>query len=167
MGDLSSKLNNISIGVVSTADRKFRIIDVSLNVSALFGHALVIRDTAGVPFACANIQKSGPISMKASFVPAVNDGVSGSVSFSQDSPYHPTVIDYSLTGLGNKAKGIHVHQYPIPTPSPANPCSGASVGAHLNPYGVNNKASDYPADGSGGRVFIDSYGGNFYRWVSP
>ncbi len=163
MGDLSSKLNNVSIGIANDAKnaRKFRVIDVSLNVSSIYGHALVIRNSAGVPFACANIIKSGPMSMKASFEPSTHDGVSGAVSFSQESPYHPTIIDFALTGLNNKAKGIHVHQFPIPEPAPSNPCAAPVVGAHLNPYGINNKAANYPADGSGGTSILLFFSNSF------
>eukprot|EP00794_Sanderia_malayensis_P005506 gene5506-6191_t len=158
MGDLSSKLNNISIGIANDAvnAKKFRLIDISLNISAIQGHALVIKDSRGVPFACANIMKDGPLSMSSSFDAAKHDGVSGAVSFTQESPYHPTKINFKLNGLNDKAKGIHVHQFPIPDPAPAtNPCAGAVVGAHLNPYGINNKASNYPADGSG--ASLDKY----------
>lgn len=151
MGDLSSKHENITVGIADnrTTTRPVRYIDSNLAVSKIIGHALVIRDTKGVPIACTNIVKSGPISLSAAFDASNHDGVAGSVSFKQDSPYHPTIINYALTGLKSRANGHHVHQYPIPNPEPKSPCAGSVVGGHLNPYGIVKTAS-YPASGSNG-----------------
>ena len=151
MGDLSSKDGNITIGIANNQPmtRPVRYIDLNLAVSKIIGHALVIRDTKGAPIACTNIMKSGPISVSAVFDASNHDGVAGSVSFKQDSPYHPTIINYALTGLKTRANGHHVHQYPIPNPEPKSPCAGAVVGGHLNPYGIAKTAS-YPASGING-----------------
>ena len=151
MGDLSSKHNNITVGIANnrTMTRQIRYIDLNLAVSKIIGHALVIRDTKGVPIACTNIVKSGPISVSAAFDASSHDGVTGSVSFKQDSPYHPTIINYALTGLKSRANGHHVHQYPIPNPEPKSPCAGAVVGGHLNPYRIA-KTPSYPASGING-----------------
>lgn len=147
MGDLSSKLDNISVGIASTARKEFRFIDLNLAVSKVIGHALVILDLSGAPLACANILKSGPMALSASFAPDQHDGVNGLISFKQDSPYHPTVIHYKLDGLANRANGNHVHKFPIPQPPPSNPCANSVVSGHLNPYGIVRN-SQYPADGS-------------------
>ena len=147
MGDLSSKLGNISIGVANTDRQQFRVIDVNLTVSKIIGHALVIRDLSGAPVACANILKSGPIALSAVFSAGEHDMVSGNISFKQDSPYHPTMINYYLDGLANKANGHHIHKFPIPHPSPKDPCANAVISGHLNPYGIVKNAG-YPADGS-------------------
>eukprot|EP00795_Rhopilema_esculentum_P011985 gene11985-2568_t len=157
MGDLSSKLANISVGIANSNSLKkpFRLIDGNLAVENVFGHALVIRDVSGSPVACTNILKGGSVSLAASFSSGKHDGVSGSVSFKQDSPYHPTVIKFAIDGLAKKANGIHVHEYPIPSPAPvSSPCANAVVGGHLNPYKVV-KDSSYPVDGA--NVTMDKY----------
>ena len=147
MGDLTSKLGNISVGIANTDRQQFRMIDLNLAVSKSIGHALVIRDISGTPVACANILKSGPVMLTATFLREEHDGVSGNISFKQDSPYHPTTIHYNLDGLNSRAKGHHVHKFPIPQPAPNNSCSGSVVSGHLNPFGIV-KDSSYPADGS-------------------
>ena len=156
MGDLSSKLENISIGIANTERKKFRLIDTNLAVSKIIGHALVIRDLSGAPVACANVLRSGQMSLSASFSASQHDGVFGSITFKQDSPYHPTIINYNLVGLEKRAKGFHVHRYPIPQPAPKNPCADSIVSGHLNPYGIV-KDSSYPADGSNSRFLLHSF----------
>ena len=147
MGDLYSKLGAISIGIANTDRQQFRFIDFNLAVSKVIGHALVIRDLSSEPVACANIQKSGPITLSSAFSAANHDGVSGYISFKQDSPYHPTTIRNNLNGLAKRANGYHVHKFPIPMPEPTDPCANSVVAGHLNPYGIVKDAS-YPADGS-------------------
>ena len=147
MGDLSSKLGTISIGIANTDRHQFRFIDLNLAVSKVIGHALVIRDLSGEPVACANILKNGPITLSSVFSAANHDGVSGYISFKQDSPYHPTTIHINLNGLAKRANGYHVHKFPIPVPAPTNPCANSVVAGHLNPYGIVKDAT-YPADGS-------------------
>ena len=147
MGDLSSKLGNISIGIANIDKRQFRFVDVNLAVSKVIGHALVIRDLSGMPVACTNIKKSGPITLSSVFSAANHDGVSGYISFKQDSPYHPTTMHNNLNGLAKRANGYHIHTFPIPVPAPTNPCASSVVSGHLNPYGIG-KGAGHPADGS-------------------
>lgn len=156
IGDLSGKLENISIGIANINKKRFRVIDLNLPLSKVIGHALVIRDLSGEPVTCANILKSGPLYLSASFAPGQHDGVSGFVSFKQDSPYHPTVIHYKLDGLSKRANGNHIHKFPIPQPPPKNPCAGSVVSGHLNPYGIV-KDSQYPVDGSNSKTFLRSF----------
>ena len=151
VGNLSSKLNTISIGIANVMSKRFRRLDQNLPLFGsikVVGHGLVIKGANDAPLACANIVLLGAMSAQASFTAAKHDGVSGSVSFNQQSPYHPTLINFNLAGLANRANGIHVHVFPIPTPEPASPCANTAVAGHLNPYGVSNKVN-YPSPGAG------------------
>jgi len=72
-------------------------------------------------------------------------GVFGNLTFQQDSPYHGTHLKVNLEGLDNRAKGYHVHQFPIT--DPVNRCSARSVGGHVNPWGINVTLSPPPNSG--------------------
>jgi Cu/Zn superoxide dismutase len=67
-----------------------------------------------------------------------SDGVSGSMTLTQHSPYDPTEVNVEITGLRQLAGGWHVHDWPVPqrVDSTQQMCSGASVSGHFNPFGI-------------------------------
>ena len=43
-----------------------------------------------------------------------SEGVTGEISFTQPSPFHPVVTSIDLKGLDGRTGGFHVHEYPVP-----------------------------------------------------
>ncbi|KAI5796321.1 superoxide dismutase [Peziza echinospora] len=82
-------------------------------------------------------------------------GVSGTVTFTQESEGAPTIVEYNITGNdANSQRGFHIHQFGDNT----NGCT--SAGPHFNPYGKTHGA---PGDeerhvGDLGNVSTDAHG---------
>eukprot|EP00111_Clytia_hemisphaerica_P000985 TCONS_00002850-protein len=150
IGDLTGKHGTLDVGVAG--DKKLTVIDSNL---PLFGegdnnvkqHVFVILEQGSNDkvLGCGIIKPKGPFKAVSTFVADKNSGVSGTVEFEQISPYHRTYFVVNLKGLDERAKGYHVHKFPISDSS--NPCSGASVGGHLNPWGINPSNSPKPGTG--------------------
>ena len=144
MGDLSGKISNMSIENGNL--KQFFLSYPNFPFSQTVGRALVVMSNNQV-IGCGNIELTGPIEAQSTFITTIHKGISGFVKLYQVSPYHPTELEVSLSGLNNRVKGYHIHQYPIANTE--SPCSPQSVGGHLNPFGVDIKKSP------------DAYKGNF------
>ena len=136
MGDLSGKISNMSI--VNGNLKQFFFSYPNFAFSQTVGKALVVISNNKI-IGCGNIELTGPIEAQSTFTTTMHKGISGFVKLYQVSPYHPTKLEVSLSGLNNGVKGYHVHQYPIANLE--RPCSLQSVGGHLNPFGVDIKKS--------------------------
>ena len=69
------------------------------------------------------------------------NGVNGTITFSQDNEHAPTVIQVNVLGLdSSQSFPWHVHQYPFLLSSPS-PCSDSSVGGHYDPLGASSAAN--------------------------
>ena len=154
VGDLSAKHASLDMSVGVKGDKKFTVIDANLPVhgqnDTVQNRLLVITNSgsSNQVLGCGIIKLRGPLRAISQFTPDANKGIAGYVYFKQDSPYHQTKIEVNLTGLAERTKGYHVHMYPIPEqPADGNPCSGASVGGHLNPWKVDQKKSPQPDKG--------------------
>ena len=148
MGDLSGKLSNMSI--VNGNLKQFFLSYPNFAFSQTVGRALVVMSNNQI-IGCGNIELTGPVEAQSTFITTLHKGISGFVKLYQVSPYHPTKLEVSLSGLNNSVKGYHVHQYPIANME--SPCSPQSVGGHLNPFGVVIKESP------------DAYEGNFLHFT--
>ncbi|XP_065657005.1 uncharacterized protein LOC101240538 isoform X2 [Hydra vulgaris] len=121
--------------------------NLSLNGgNTINNRGLVILDKSNNILGCGKIQNNGPLKTSALFNSATHQGVNGSFSFTQNSPFHPTNVVISLTGLAKKAKGYHVQMFPISDLS--DQCSSQSVGLHFNPNKVNATTSPTPGQGT-------------------
>ena len=136
MGDLSGKMNNMSIN--NRTLKQFFLSYPNFAFSQTVGRALVVMSNNQI-IGCGNIELTGPVEAQSTFITTLHKGISGFVKLYQVSPYHPTKLEVSLSGLNNSVKGYHVHQYPIANME--SPCSPQSVGGHLNPFGVDIKKS--------------------------
>lgn len=89
----------------------------------------------GARIACANVTRFRPLEAVSVFN---ENGVIGSVRFSQRSPYDPTQVRVVLRGLGEMADGYHVHEYPVGPENLGSPgkCASRYTGGHWNPTNV-------------------------------
>lgn len=146
IGDLSNKGApfNVNNGVTK---QLYTDTDLPLFMSSegfqINGLSTVIHnESLGAPrIACANISIYQPLQAIAIFN---ENGVSGSISFYQHSPFDPTVITVNLEGLRSIADGYHVHAYSVGTGSSPGRCDNQFTGGHWNPHGImqQGKTSD-------------------------
>ncbi|BFY97587.1 hypothetical protein BsWGS_00626 [Bradybaena similaris] len=142
-GELSGKLGNVSIAQnimgarMAYTDRNLPLLD------ALKEKLLIITSSNGSR-ACSVIRVYEARQAEVVFS---NDGITGSVSFSQANPFDSTTIHVNLMGLNNMAKGYHVHLWPTPVKivDGQDLCGPATVSGHLNPYNKNVSDPSYPA----------------------
>ena len=142
-GNLSAKLETLDTTKADT--KQIFVLYPGLTLSDIIGKAFVISNNNEI-IGCGNIYLSGPLEVQSSFTDSEHKGISGYFKFTQVSPYHPTKLKVSLSGLDNRVKGYHVHQFPIS--DKGNPCSPESVGGHLNPKNVDPKKSPKPMKGN-------------------
>lgn len=157
IGDLTSKHGRITVSVATSkqSSNKSAFTDTNLpltGANTVIGESMVLfaANNPGTPVACAKIMNLKPKILKASFTPAVNEGVDGYFKFTQASPFDPTTAEINLSGLDNKAQGYHVHAYPSPEYkhlSGSASCSGLIAGDHWNPFNIDINTS--PAGGTG------------------
>ncbi|XP_047123939.1 uncharacterized protein LOC101240538 isoform X1 [Hydra vulgaris] len=134
--------------------------NLSLNGgNTINNRGLVILDKSNNILGCGKIQNNGPLKSSAIFNSATHQGVNGSFSFTQNSPFHPTNVVISLTGLGKNAKGYHVHMFPISDLS--DQCSSQSVGLHFNPNKVKATTSPTPGQGTYDKYQAGDLGGKY------
>lgn len=142
-GNLSGKLGNASIAQnimgarMAYTDRNLPLLD------ALKEKLLIIISSNGSPV-CSIIRVYEP---RQAVVVFSNDGVTGSLNFSQANPFDSTTIHVNLMGLNNMAKGYHIHLWPTPVKivDGQDLCGAATVSGHLNPYNKNVSDPSYPA----------------------
>ena len=136
LGDLTGKSKPLSFDNSSTTS--FFYTDRNLPLGGLYsivGRSVVIHtaDRGSGRLACANITLLSPQQTRAVFSMS---GVNGQVSFSQSTPFSPTLVQVVLNGLLRLAGGYHIHELPVPAASgPAMPDCSATAG-HFNPFNV-------------------------------
>ena len=141
IGDLSNK--GAPFNVVNGFVRQF-YSDTDLPLSgeniSIVDRSVVIHeaDRGGPRIACANISRYSPLEAEAVFTNQDGTPITGSISFSQTSPFDRTRVDVQLAGLGGMAGGYHVHVSPIGPFGLGYPtrCSGTYAGGHWNPLDV-------------------------------
>ena len=141
IGDLSNK--SAPFDVVSRRVRQF-YTDTDLPILpdidgySIDNRSVVIHDSNGGPsrIACTNLTQYQPLEAISIF----NDrGVTGSIRFTQLSPYDPTLVTVMLRGLRQMPNGYHVHEYPVGPRRLGSPekCGVEFTGGHWNPTGVS------------------------------
>lgn len=145
VGNLSGKLGTFTL----TSGKKFAFSDTNLpltlsDASSITEKPLVVYNAeSSVILGCASIKL---LTAKMAYVRFSHQGVKGSLTFSQSSPFDPTQTAVNLTGLNQNAKGYHVHLWPAPLQVMASQdlCGLTIVSGHFNPYGKNPTSTDYP-----------------------
>ena len=114
-------------------------VDLNLPLSgrdSIIGRGIKLHvPDVNAPRACAEITEYVEHTGEATFD---QDGVTGSVTFTQRSPYDPTITHVELRNLRSLAGGYDVHEWPVPQRVQADQkvCSPTSVSGHFNPFGV-------------------------------
>ena len=129
-GDLSGKFGDLS-GLSSLAAKEYTNNNLPLSGNdTIVGRSIVVHDTAGGRWVCANIVMRAEASFAMS-------GVTGVIVFTQPDTSQLTQVQVSLSGLANQAGQYHVHVTPINSSvTSGQECSQTSVGGHFNPRGV-------------------------------
>lgn len=153
IGQLSGKLGDVTIAVNSREARQgYTDRNLPLMGSETVDRRLLLIKTPSGN-ACAVIRVFSKRSAVAEFS---HDGITGSISFTQDSPFDPTQTVVNLKGLKIGAKGYHVHLWPTPAKvvDGQELCSATVVSGHFNPYNKNTSDPAYPPPNSS---TVDNY----------
>lgn len=161
IGDLSSKHGTLEfVNGEVTISGVDTMLPLSGDYSIISRYVVVKRVGENRVVACAKINIAGPLDAISMFKADKNKGVYGHLKFFQQSPYHPTYVDVKLDGLAERANGYHVHQFPISDFN--NPCSGSSVGGHVNTWLVDKNTSPLPSEnGSLDRYEVGDLSGRY------
>lgn len=138
VGDLSSKGGQIDFtaeqsGKLIYTDTDLPISPTHDNLSIANLSVVVHQANGGGPrLSCANLTPLSGREAVAMF--SGEEGVSGTITFTQRTPFDKTTLTVDLTGLSSLAGGYHVHDTPIGMG--ANKCSQQFTGGHWNPHNV-------------------------------
>ena len=110
--------------------------------NSITNHSLSLGMSDTATLSCANILLLPPRSAVATF--NVN-GVAGTISFMQATPFEHTRVRVDLRGLNMMAGGYHVHKWPVG--STQTDCGSRITGGHFNPLNadpdVNSTRDEY------------------------
>lgn len=139
--DLTSEFGYLNVETISN-HVFYYFIDPNLSLegeNSVLDMSLVLSDITGTSVACPTIRELTPKTIY-SYVSSKN--ISGTVTFSQRSPWDHTTIRVDLQNLQSLIGGYHVHEYPIPPRyfESDNLADVNSVAGHFNPYGI----TDFP-----------------------
>ena len=139
VGDLSGRLGTVSVGEEYNSERTlFRdttfVKSSEVDITSRF---IIVNTDENNIVGCSRIV---PVNQRQSVVTFSNDGVAGTIEFSQASPYDQTQVVVDVNKLQNKAGGYHIHQHPVPYKAleDQKTCDAASVGGHFNPHGITS-----------------------------
>ncbi|XP_064602134.1 uncharacterized protein LOC135468049 [Liolophura sinensis] len=150
VGDLANKHGKLAIRTPEGMGMKYFFTDTTLPLSgpnSIIGRSVVIhgRDSGDSRMSCANIYHM--TMMNAEVTEWSSSEVTGSMKFHQAPMCDHSMLMVDVTGLGHIAGGYHVHELPT-LKGAQNPCSGASVAGHYNPFHVNISVSPAPGNGT-------------------
>jgi Cu/Zn superoxide dismutase len=163
-GDLVGKFGEVRVGQKKSMFTRGYFVDGNLPLPEL-GHGrrslyLVIYDDENPQdfLACARVRDIQPKEAKATFSA---EGISGTVSFTQISPFFPTVTGIDLRGLNGGAGGFHVHEFAVPAKRDVddNPCKGTA--GHYNPHRVDASLSPSPGSGTFDKYEVGDLSGKY------
>ena len=150
VGDLSGKGGQISFsatqGRLLYTDTDLPITATPNGISIIDRSVVIHQANGGAPrIACSNLTRLKPRQAAAIF--NGEEGVSGTITFLQNSPYESTTVIVNINGLQGMAGGYHVHETPVGEGnlSGREQCSPIYTGGHWNPRGVSY-LNDIPPD---------------------
>ncbi|XP_038046810.1 uncharacterized protein LOC119721017 isoform X2 [Patiria miniata] len=137
IGHLTGKFADVTVEPLPSVVTRY-FIDTNLPLSgenSVMGKSLVFSDAAGDSVACSPVLELKPKSVEALF--SVRN-VSGTIRFSQRSPYDASKITVALENLRGLGTGIHLQELPPPPRTYASdwPAGPDNVAGHHNPYGI-------------------------------
>ena len=162
-GDLEGKFGSVKVGKQESMFSKKYYMDPSLSLPNLRGSRmlyLVLYDADHTDsfLACAQINMIKPKVAKVTFM---NDGVSGEISFKQDSAFHPVFVTETLSGLHDGAGSFHIHEFPVPPRMFLDDAVCGQTGGHFNPYNKDKSSSPPPGEGSSDQYEVGDLSGKY------
>lgn len=162
IGDLSSKNLDLPVGTTNEAALN-SVVDGNLPLSgtnSVIGKILVVKAANGTVITCSKIIQYQTRNTLTTFS---RDGVTGTISFQQMSPFDPTVLSVDLSGLGGKAGGYHIHKWPVPEKWSADQkiCSADYVSGHFNPFSIDTSTDPAPAVGTNDQYEVGDLSSKF------
>jgi len=153
-GDLTAKFGKVRVGKQESMFTKKYYSDSKMSLPELGGSrslylTLYDADHPDSYLACAQILEIKPKVAKAQFM---HDGITGHISLTQASPFHPVTIDVKLRGLHDGAGSFHIHEFPVPPRHELEDAPCGQTGPHFNPFSIDKSSS--PPTGSGS---VDQY----------
>ena len=143
VGDLTKKSSSLDFSNAAHSVLFYTDINLPIRVikfnETILGRSVVIHPEKSNPaqIACANLSEYSHRIASAKFQ---EDGVTGQVVFKQSSPFSPTVVRITLSGLSSRADGYHVHEFPVDETIQGNSkCTAA--GGHFNPRNITRNSS--------------------------
>ena len=139
LGDLTGKLGTFTVpGTAFDASGKMFWTDPRLPLSGAYSvdsKSFVIHqpERAAPRLACADLLNVPSQRAKADMWTV--GPISGDISFTQQYETDFATVDSYLNGLSEEAGGWHIHNLPVPHEN-VEPCSGASVQGHYNPFNI-------------------------------
>ncbi|XP_071476789.1 uncharacterized protein [Diadema antillarum] len=164
VGDFSKKYGRIIVpGSVRTQVGKYFFTDVQLPLSGVYSiddRSIVVHRKDGLPdrLACGDTLQVFQTEVVANRWNETR--VSGTITLTQNAEFDTVYIDSMLTGLGGLVGPWHVHVLPVPYDD-ADPCSGASVQGHYNPFNVMGS----PPVGTLDYYELGDFSGKFDYWT--
>ncbi|KAK2722112.1 uncharacterized protein LOC136034475 [Artemia franciscana] len=163
VGDLSSKLGHVTVSSSNTRSGKILHNDPHLILPDLSGprqlYVVLFEDETSNNFlTCARLTELKPRKSQALFS---SKGIKGTVIFEQRSPFDPTRLELSLTGLNKTAGGFHVHEFPFSPPLKSDDLVCRNTAGHYNPFGWNPQDSPPPGKGSSDMYELGDLSGKF------
>ena len=162
IGDLSSKNMDLPVGTTNEAALN-SVVDGNLPLSgtnSVIGKILVVKALNGTVLTCPKIIQ---YQTRNTLTTLSRDGVTGTISFQQMSPFDPTMVSVDLSGLGGKAGGYHIHKWPVPEKWSADQsiCSADYVSGHFNPFSINTSTDPAPASGTNDQYEVGDLSSKF------
>eukprot|EP00730_Choanoeca_flexa_P005522 TRINITY_DN11965_c0_g1_i1.p1 TRINITY_DN11965_c0_g1~~TRINITY_DN11965_c0_g1_i1.p1 ORF type:complete len:1752 (+),score=260.98 TRINITY_DN11965_c0_g1_i1:311-5257(+) len=151
LGDLSGKHGMLKFGNSSRLHDIY--VDLQLPLFGPFSVAsksiVIHHPLFGTPLACASMRE-----VKARTAVAIlnSTAIRGSVTMTQQSPYHPTSVTFNLTGLNGFARGVKIGTFATEPALGDRKCSAAAIGGVFDPFrvtpGMDVRTSDLDKVGS-------------------
>ncbi|XP_067657181.1 uncharacterized protein [Haliotis asinina] len=164
VGAMTKLTGALKIRLPSGAPSKFfftsRNVPLDGSASIVAKSMLILsKDSGDAPLACADI-----ISLRTRYA-TVNEwvqNVTGYINFTQKhgDTSDDTLVSIDIENLGRQAGGYHIHEFPVPSDS-QNPCSGASVAGHYNPFQVIIANSPFPSNGTYDQYEVGDLSGKY------
>ncbi|XP_011270085.1 hypothetical protein CAOG_08503, partial [Capsaspora owczarzaki ATCC 30864] len=140
LGDLANRQGYLGL---STAGGKSMLVDTFLPLSgptSVTDRSIVIHDatTPTIRIACATLSYVTPRIVTAVFDGANTNGVTGTITLTQQTINDPTWISVALSGVAQIPLPLpfHVHAFPIDS-AEADRCGAASTGGHYIPLPID------------------------------
>jgi Cu/Zn superoxide dismutase len=180
-GNLTGKFDRVRVGKQESMFTKKYYSDQTLSLppdldgsSRSLYLAVFDPDHKDSFYACAQIHTLSRRTGRALFR---QDGISGSITLTQSSLFHPVVATVNLTGLSGGAGSYHIHDFPVPLRLRPNDAPCGQTGGHFNPFSADKSSSPPSGLGTSDQYEVGDLSGKYGelnnqfqvqgRWVDP